>query len=476
MNINATANQFIISRREILKNFIVDSGSIKKRSALLATLGGFIFSGALMGITEVQIKRINNHVRENSEEISRLAEKLRLTSEREILFEKASMAYLKKTAYETDLKLKFAFCLEEMDNYYFNARSYLFEFQKSINTIFEAQLKGRNFEKLNAEIIDPYSLKNITLNHPIFRNTLYRTHPSLLYNVAKITLIAVERSLDSAHFVLSFPLITPTSEYPLYKFQQTGVLLHGGLCATLVAPSLVYENKGKFYEVNLKHCDSHFNFHICPSNAFSVYQACFQPQSITCNTTRTTCASYHKAIELPSGILLRNNIRHDTFCRGIDDKTSIVKLTEHFTAFVSWDNCTHVQVADILFTSPAVPGTHITFKNFSTNFSFSPDPSLEPGFMATFEEFASQHNMSLTDILESSLATNHPKSRNLNSIYIFVIIGFGVSFAVLSFCATILAVYYHRKHTNISREQAAFLYRPANRFIAQPSSSKYNSL
>ena len=415
-SINATHLDFVTSRTHILEPFIMSS-SKQKRAIFMAAIAT-LFTGALVGVTEAQIHSINSHLKQNTQAISLLKSQIRTVADREILFEHSTVAFLKELAIETEVKLRFTACLDELEGFYSNARFNLAEYQRSIDTIFEAQLRGINFFPLSANLISPDILARIVTGNDVFNSQLYLSHPTLLYNVAKITLVSVGGSLTQAHFVMSFPSIIDNSNYTLHRIQHTGVLLPDGQCAQLKSPEMVFNKGGSFHRINLNHCDSHFNFHICPPDAFSVNESCLQPHGSICNVTRSPCLSISSAMSTPAGILVRNNADHATFRRDLNDKTHPVDLSRFHTAYIEWKDTTHIQIGDTLFISPNVEDTSIEFRNFSTDFLNISFSFTSYDLVNTFERFSRKYNRSLDELLENSFVAD--KDGNKHTVLIIV--------------------------------------------------------
>ena len=368
--LNRSHAQFIASRLSVLDPFL--EHKTKKRSAIIFAALSTLIGGALVGITQAQIHSIKSHVEQNAEAITSLHNRVQLISDRQILYEKETIAFLKEFSDRTTIALEFEACLDELESFYANAMASFSEYKKSIDTIFDSQLRGVNFYPLSAHVLDPFTLSEIVKVHESFKHQLYKEHPSLLYNIAKLALISVNEDLSLAHFVLTLPSIVSNLHFPLYTIRHTGVYLQNDVCAKLDTADVVYWKNSTLYAIKINLCSAHFNFHVCPPEAFSIKPSCLQFHSSSCNITKSPCDSPNSATSIATGILLRNNIPHDTFRRDMKDKTHQVPLSSLYTAFVPWSGTTHIQVGESLFISPAHSfQIEVAFKNFSTNFVYN---------------------------------------------------------------------------------------------------------
>ena len=405
--LNKSHSEFLSSRLSALSPFVQHKS--QKRSIFIAALST-LFGGALVGITEAQIYSIKSHVSSNEQAISSLQRKVKTISGRQILFEKETIAFLKEFSERTQIALEFEHCLDELESFYSNALTSFTEYKRSIDVLFDAQLRGINYYPLSAKLLDLFTLSRIVEVHESFNHQLYKEHPSLLYNVARLALISVNDDLSLAHFVMSFPSLISHRHYPLYVIRHTGIYLEEGLCARLDSPGIVFVKNNSFYAIKLELCSSNFDFHICPPEAFSVRLSCLQRHSSFCNITKSECDSPNTAVNLPNGILLRNNKLHDTFRRDFRDKTHPIKLSPLHTAFVSWNQTTHIQVGESLFVAPNFMDIEIEFKNFSTNFLFNPYLISVNDLIIAFDNYTRRYNRSLQSLLtppEDPIASTH---------------------------------------------------------------------
>ena len=403
-------HQYINTLKEAHKDFLRSTGSIlspfmekksEKRSIFFAAITTLI-GGALVGITEAQLHSIKSHVTRNTAVISDLYERVQELSSREIIFEKETIAFLKTFTERTKVALEFEHCLDELESFYTNAITSFSSYKTSIETLFEPQLKGVNFALLSSSFLAPHTLVGITSQHSSFHQQLYLERPTLLYNVAKISLISINHDLSLGHFVMVFPSIFSTTYFNLYSLQHTGVLLKENLCAQLNTPNTVYSKNGSLYAIDLGHCSSHFSFHLCPPEAFSVKPSCIQLHLSNCSVSKSACKTPYSAINIPKGILIRNNDPHSTFRRDFTDKTHSVHLSTLSTAFVPWLDTSHIQVGESLFTSPDNFDTVVDFKNYSTNFLFDPLLFTAADLVVAFSNYSNSYNVSLHDLLHNT--------------------------------------------------------------------------
>ena len=405
--LNKSHAEFVTSRLSALEPFVVRKSH--KRSAIVFAALSTLLGGALVGITQAQIHSIKSHVGRNSEAIASLHNRVQQISDRQILFEKETVAFLKEFADRTTIALEFEACLDELESFHANTVASYADYKKSIDIIFDAQLRGVNFSPLSAHILDPFTLSKIVKAHESFKHQLYREHPSLLYNVAKLALISINENLSRAHFVLTLPSIVSNIHYPVYTIKHVGVYLPTGICAKLTTADVVYMKNNSLYDIKLNLCSAHFNFFVCPPEAFSVKPSCLQFHSSYCNVTKLSCDSPNSASSIPTGILLRNNKLHDTFRRDTKDKTYQVPLSPPHTALVPWTDTTHIQVGDSLYISPADTfQLEVDFKNFSTNFVYNPYVITVDDIVVAFDNYSKRYNRSLNELLESKIAVDHP--------------------------------------------------------------------
>lgn len=404
--LNKSHAQFVASRLSILNPFL--EHKTNKRSAIIFAALSTLIGGALVGITQAQVHSIKSHVEQNAEAITSLHNKVQQISGRQILFEKETIAFLKEFSERTTIALEFEACLDELESFYANAIASFAGYKRAVDAVFDAQLRGVNFYPLPAHVLDPFTLSEIVRMHKSFKHQLYKQHPSLLYNVAKLALISVNEDLSLAHFVLTLPSIVSSLYYPLYTIRHTGVYLQGSICAKLATADVVYMKNNTLYAIKLNLCSAHFDFHVCPPEAFSIKSSCLQFHSSSCNITKSTCDSPNSATSIPTGILLRNNIPHDTFRRDLKDKTHQVLLSSLNTAFVSWSGTTHIQVGETLYISPAHDfHIEVAFRNFSTDFIYNAFEITVDDIVVAFDNYTKSYNLSLNELLESQPATKH---------------------------------------------------------------------
>ena len=114
--LNKSHAEFVTSRLSALEPFVVRKSH--KRSAIVFAALSTLLGGALVGITQAQIHSIKSHVGRNSEAIASLHNRVQQISDRQILFEKETVAFLKEFADRTTIALEFEACLDELESFH----------------------------------------------------------------------------------------------------------------------------------------------------------------------------------------------------------------------------------------------------------------------------------------------------------------------------------------------------------------------
>ena len=362
--------EYISSRLEILQPFVTptfpeQNNSARHKRGLLSFLGGGLISLAIGGISEYQIHKINQHVSENSEAINSIKQALyqeqaviRSVNKKVVGFVNDITENLTRFYYEQTCSELYSALAIKFKHHFWDCR-YIID-----NTLWSA-LSGKNNLLLTPRTMNLNMLKNIVNEHAVLNNTIFQKHPSIMYSLAKLSLIEISDNLNFAHFVLRIPLISENEMLDLYQSAQVGMHLENNKCMYYDLPKHLYKIGRHFYPMSLEKCKKHNNLYICAKENFSNNSACFQQNYNDCKILKRNCYNYYEFDMSQVGILIRNNKENNTFI--VDQKgwTTAVNLHKYRTAYLSWDNLKALQIGEILIDSPNMTYTPLTMSNLS---------------------------------------------------------------------------------------------------------------
>jgi hypothetical protein len=226
------AKNYITTRQEILKPYILRSknhGPAKRQALIMGAigLGSLVFGG----ISEYQIHKVNDHLKDVDENIETIKKSLKEYHSQMVLLKnnliglvKADIAYLRNYV-ENYL------CDNMVENYQSKREFHFDRITGLIDNVLSGAIEGKNKLELNPRILKPNTLKLIVSQHSILNNSIFFNNPHLLYSLAKINLISIDESITTAHFVMQIPIIkSDATLYDLYKSTQVGTYVKNNTC------------------------------------------------------------------------------------------------------------------------------------------------------------------------------------------------------------------------------------------------------
>ena len=401
IKLNEENNKFIEERRSLLANYI-NIHSNKRQ--VLAFLGGALLGGGLsFGLSEIRLAQVREHVNANYDDIMALKHNIVNLRDQIATMGSKTIALIKNVradlVYETR-SLDCKIILQEMINTLQHAMA---RNHDEFDNILWTAISGDNNMLLNPRALDPISLKHIVHNTSLFEDLKYYDDPNLLYSTATWSLIDISQDLTTAHFVLSFPTIKRDSvPLKLYKVNQVGMFHPPRQCTYRNLPEYIIHDSETFKSINPKECVSHNNIHLCNPAAVEESPACIQEYSCDCEFTFTECSetlNNRKYFSSLAGILIRNNVPSTTFIRFYNTTIENVKLTKHFTTFISWTDIAEVHINSIKTISPNLVGKPIIKVNYLGNFTIPFGYYTNHSLISEFNSLTREFNNSIQNLL-----------------------------------------------------------------------------
>ena len=355
-NWTTIANNYINSRREVLRPYILhdNHGPAKRQALIMAGVG--LATLVFGGISEYQIHEVNNHVKNVQQDILKVSKALSQYHEQMVVLKndligliKADVDKLKNYIENNSCKN----CIQSAQD----RREFDFKrISELIDSILSGPLEGKNELTLTPNIIRPETLKLIVKQHSLLNRTIFHSDPYLLYSMAKINLVSIGESFTNAHFVMRIPIVkNDAAIYNLYYTKQVGIFIKNNTCRYFKLPKYVYENGKHFYTVNMEECKQHNSLYICPTFNMINMTACLQRDSWKCQAVLSECKSPCEIRTSSSGILFRDQPDNKSYITDNEGWTHNVKLSETRTKFISWENISSAQICD---TKVETPSTH----------------------------------------------------------------------------------------------------------------------
>ena len=416
------ANKFVKSRLDILKPYVlpIQANNSRSKRSLLAMLGlgGSIFSLALGAVSEYQIYKINNHLKENRADLAYLRQSIDKQQTEIVIMKENLISLVRSVTTDITHYLNELSCIQFYNLLEANLNNRFWHFSQLIDDLLSGGLNGQASMKLTPKLMDPLMIKNMIMQHPELSNTVFKTNPFLLYSIAKMTLVEINEPLSLAHFILDIPLIYQNdNSFKLFKTSQVGTFLRNNSCSYFSLPEYVYEDNDKFYVIELDECIQNNAFYICMASNLQKQKSCLQRDEITCAFHRKECANYYSYRMSSVGVLIRNNQAHQTYVINSTGWTSKINFTSARTAYVPWNNLQAMQIGGTQLISPLTYSEPLVPENFSVshvsyNFIDATNISL------VFKEVCDKYNASLNNVIEPFFRDNFPKQFNNNFIWL----------------------------------------------------------
>ena len=427
--------KFLSSRGTVLQNYIMESPPRRqKRSPILALLGGLLVTGGMTAVTELQIAKINQHLKSNDANWRRAMTELESTKENVFKIGQQTLALVKNVQDTMTERTYFLECKLNVQDIIFRAEIALSKFMIQYDSLILGAMTGK---KLTPGMLNPLELENILDKVDIFANTIFQKNPSAFYATAKIFLHSINPEFTTAHFVLVYPELTGNVDtFTTYHISQVGVFTPPSTCTFFQAPERVYWNSVKkmFEIMNANSCESFLNTTICKKANSNNTVSCLQPGKLECAAKHIFCDKNIEVIKFQvslAGILLRNNIPQNTYIKRVNGTVDMPHMNKKYTTFIGWQNVHEIQIGNILLPNPAVPIKTITVSNFNENITV---PRYNVKALASeFDTISKFYNQSLNELLRPVLDTQVQGYFTLEKIILLIILTiFGLWLTILT--------------------------------------------
>lgn len=399
-------NYFLNSRKTTLKSYLISNWDArgetpKQREKRQALILGLLGGGAMMalgGITEYQIHQIKQHTNENAQKIDFLKSKMMQQEYAIKNLGETVYGFVKNVTNTVTFLYSELACASFIINYREMLHNYIQESMKIIDDILWTALSGSNNLFLTPRMLDIEMLKGIIFNHSLLKNTIYNNIPSMMYSLAKLSLIGIDENLELAHFTLQIPILEDIDIMALYKSSQVGMNSINNTCSYYNIPDYLYKWQEEFRPLKLEKCLKNNNFFVCPKETFANRTSCIQNNVISCPLNREQCNQDSEYQMSMVGILIRNNVESDTFKIDKIGLATEVVMAKTRTAYVDWENISYVQIGKNIINSPNMNVGNLKAKTFSFGL-----PELDyfldsENLTKTFDNICRKYNETLDDI------------------------------------------------------------------------------
>ena len=402
---NNTLHRFIKSRISMLHTYQTPMNNVDKhlrKRSVLSFLGGALFSAITLGITEYQIHKINSHLSEFREDISKLASGILHQQEEIVALNNRVFGLVKKSTYLITDEIHKLRCNDFYKHFVESWKLNFDEYKRLVDDTLWTALSGSNSLKLTPHMIDPETLHYIVdlMGESLTNDSLYRKEPNLLYSVATVNLVGINSNLTVGHFILRFPSLATSRIYDLFEVSQVGLHLGAGICSYFKIPDFVFEAKGTLHHVQMSNCLKHNRLYICPLGSFPNSTSCVQPNSISCQPLNSRCKGDFEFALSQAGILIRNNIALDTFVTNTEGFTHLAQLSNLNVIYLDWAQAKSVQFGGMKIPSPSAFSAPLSPVNYSVELPYSNQFIDSENITEVFGEICNQYNKSLGTVLK----------------------------------------------------------------------------
>ena len=404
-------------------------GHISKRSigTWLGVIGNMLYSTFLGGLSEIQIRRLNEHVKETGKEVEVMAKKLEGLRSSQVLFEEKTVGIIREVSKAWLASYTALECRMDMSLSILDGKMNFQAYTQLIDNILYPALSGRNQVLLTSKMIDITTLDDIVKAHPVFATSEFGKNPALLYSTSYMSLVGVNAELTMAHLVLEFPVLHIKARYPLFELKQVGLHLKKEVCLYFGIPGNVAEIEGKLREVDISNCNRHHSFFLCPDHVLSYIPACYQQEKFSCTQYSKKCLGSFEYIRTDTGVLFRSNAREDIYFKNKDGKIREISPSKFDTAYIEWDDASMIQVENTTLWSPGVDVASITVSSFGTVINFTESDMTAGEITEVANRLVKQYGDNLYKLMDTSYAglelqTAMKKDNGWNFCLIYVLL------------------------------------------------------
>ena len=406
------ADRFLKSRMNILEPYVLPSQLIRnaKRSKrqLLAFLGSTVLSFAMGAVSEYQMYKINQHVSANTEAIKDLKSRLNQEQVEIIALKDGIIGLSKEITSKMAIFLERNSCTQLYSDISHRLEFSFHEYTHIVDDLLFTIIDGHGRSLLSPRTVAPEIMEQLIRQHSELNNTVFYENPLLLYSSAKVNIASIDNNLQYAHFILDVPLLyRNNTSYKLFKPSQVGVFVANNTCAYYDMPKLMYDRNNIFFEIrDMDDCTQHNALFICPSSSVFKVRSCIQRKQVTCNYRRDNC-DYHYSYKMSTvGVLIRDNLDHDSFVLNEKGWTSLLNFPAQRTAYVPWTKVQALQIGDAILSSPNIPRDPITMVNLTSN--LTPYDFIDSKEVSSvFGEICKRYNSSLSEIITPVISQTH---------------------------------------------------------------------
>ena len=436
-------NQFVESRRALLEGYLHDDSTGRTRRALWSTVGSFLYTTFVGGLSQIQILQLKNHLKSTQNEVDQLGQNVRNLKNELVLTQLHTVGLMKKFNYLLQRQIKSYNCISEMMAYILNTKLNILVWQKALDGLIWPAISGINSVPLSPSILDPEILTRIVQSHDTFKSLIFFDHPVYLYAISHITLVEIDRSLSLIKYVISFPRIKSENILPLVSISQVGLHLGGNLCKYFSLPSNAVSIRCELNDIELSDCTNHGSLYVCKSFSFPPSRSCIQESSFVCNYTVTECGEVYKLLQLKFGVLFRDN-EEKHFCRDLTGRIILPPLTRSRVGLVTWN--TSMELHDITVESPNIELVPFKMNNFSTITDFNISQS---SYQSEIADLLHGYNNSIREEFQQSYGQHIARMESSTWIHVIIFIVSFVLVTVWLVTITVLLAIYRRCHGKI---------------------------
>ena len=436
---------FVQERLAVLKEYSVAKeapGSKEKRSILawLGTMvGSLAYTTFLGGLSQVQIRKLNSHLKDTQKEVQEMAIKLKNLQENEVIFQEKTVGIIQSITKKWLDSYTYLECRTDLAISILDAKMNLFRYRDLIDSILFPALSGRNHVLLTSKILDINILNQVVKSHPVFANSEFASNPALLYSTSFLSLVGVNQDLTTAQMVLEFPIIKRGHD-KLFEVKQVGLHTKGSNCLYFNIPGNVAAIGEELREVVLDPCTRHHDLFLCPQHSFSHVPSCYQASNLSCSRNQRACSGSFQYIRADSGLLFRSNANGETFIRDKEDKIRSVKMSQFDTAYVSWANANLVQFESITLLSPGVEVDRVVLTDFSTNISWADTDETAEELAKSWNKIVGKYGSDIESLMSSTLKDVSENKSKHESSKTMIIVALSLIGIIYGLYAAVLAV------------------------------------
>ena len=430
-NLGKQKEEFVKDRLEVLKEYNNQEEPHKEKRSVwswLGIIGNAAYTTLVGGLTEVQIRRLNSHVKETQEEVGNMAKTMEKLENQQVIFEKKTLGVITELSQSWKEMFEILECKIELAMTVLEGRMNFIQYMELVDNILYPALSGRNRVLLTSKILDVTTLHKIVKQHPVFIGSVFHYNPALLYSTSYLSLVGVNEDLTVAHLVLEYPVLKQEGYYPLYEISQVGLYLKGNECIYFGIPENVVKRNGEFRDIRLDSCNRHHNLFICPEHVFGQLRSCYQENKMTCTQEQRICSGSFEYIRTDTGILFRSNAGKEIYYRNKGDKISSIKVSLYNVAYVTWKTAKYLQVENTSLMAPGMGDEEVYMTSFNTSINVTSSDMTVANIAGTLNRAVKDYGKSLYSIINETYG-NVRKTKEVKDgvrtelIILYVLIG-----------------------------------------------------